>query len=328
VVATASLNLGEVWEDANFMCHLPVENRSGDDITVLEFAVACNCISVEPKTLTIPVGKTQQIRLTLDLAHRNPQELGLQERPFELEITPRLKGGYSRKGWKLKGIVKSRVTADTLALNFGEACVQGEPSSSRKVVATLHVPAQGIEARVDPKVATSLVTRRKDDPTQFEIWITPTTGLLAGPFRSDLRIHTQIADGQALPGVTIPILGRVQPPAQILPARIFFPALPVGQTAEQVVVLQAPTTVPVQVTSIESESVDVKVNPTTVDGVPSGRAFRISQRIAHSGDQSSAVRFHIRKSEAGPPNVVAVEVRYYGMSSVAPSPTKEGEKWP
>jgi hypothetical protein len=60
-VETASLHVGEVWEDADFTWRLPLENRTGSAISVLEFAVSCICLSVEPKSLTIPAGKTEHI---------------------------------------------------------------------------------------------------------------------------------------------------------------------------------------------------------------------------------------------------------------------------
>jgi hypothetical protein len=60
-----------------------------------------------------------------------------------------LKSGRPKgPGWKLTGTVKSRVTLDSLAIYFGESPVEGQTPAPRTVIATTHLPAEGLTATV------------------------------------------------------------------------------------------------------------------------------------------------------------------------------------
>jgi hypothetical protein len=106
-------------------------------------------------------------------------------------------------------------------------------------------------------------------------------------------------------------LGTVQPEVRPLPARLLLGPKEVGQTAEAIVVLQGLPGVELTVDHVEADSEDVQVQMTTVNGIPEGRAFLVTQRISKKGDQCSIVRFSIRKKDAPIANV-PMEVCYYG----------------
>ena len=231
------------------------------------------------------------------------------------------------RGWKLQGIVHSRVTLDTLFLHFGEAAVHGRPPVTRKVVATTHVPAQGIEARANPDTVSVQVERRGDIPTRFELAVTPRSDLPPGPFKAWVTIDLVLPTGDRRSGeVILLVAGTVLPEVWLLPARLLFGSLQVGMTAESFVVLQAPPGVEVAVERIESDSPDVRVEPAAIEGFPAGRTFRVTLEATELGDQTQVVRFFHRK--AGQPLVpLSPEVSYRGEArGLLPESRTEGQQ--
>src|SRR5260370_952595 len=109
-------------------CILTVRDSTGFAFLVIPyFRVGSSALwrAVEPRKLTIPSGETATVRLKLDLTHRTQREIGQKERPFLVEATPVFKSGRGQgAGWKLTGVLKSRVTLDSLAIYFGESPVQ------------------------------------------------------------------------------------------------------------------------------------------------------------------------------------------------------------
>jgi hypothetical protein len=327
-VETAALDLGEVWEEKGYVSHLPIRNQTGADIQVRDFSIGCDCLAVTPRSLTIPARQNATVSLDLDLAHRSPVDLNAARRPFAVEVTPVTKSFFSRQpGWRVRGVILSRVTLDALSVHFGETPVHGQPTRPQTVLATVHVPAQGLEATVDPKVATVQVSRLPDSDDRYRLAITVQPTLPPGPFKSEVTVTVLTPAGERLPGETLPILGQMQPEVRPLPARMLLGSQPVGETAEAVVVLQAPEGVDVAVERIDAESADVQVEAVTAEGTPAGRAFRVRQQVTKEGDQASTVRFFIRK--AGRPAVpVEMQVCYRGMLPEENRPTRAGREQP
>jgi hypothetical protein len=326
-VAHPFLNLGEVWEEDGFTYQLPIQNQTRSAIQIHDFAVSCGCCrSVEPRSLLIPAGETRAVLLKLDLTHRTDREVGLSRRRFAFNLTP--VGGPGCPlgfGWEIQGVVKSRVTLDTSLLQFGDSAVHGQPPPFRKVVATSHVPAQWLDVTADPKVATVQVTRRKDDPRRFELTVAPHSGLKPGRFEFVVSVGVVTPAGKRLPGTSLPVVGEMQPEVRALPSRLFLPPTPVGQTAEATLVLQPSAGVPLEVDHIEVDSPDLAVVKTAVEGLPPGRAFRVTQKVTREGDSSSRIRFVLRRPGQGL-STVPVEVLYRGEPNRADAAsTPEGK---
>ena len=313
VVAAGALELGEVWESKVLEHQLPIRNRTGGSLQVRDLAVSCGCLSIEPRKFTIPPYGTTSVQLKIDLTWRERADIGLPARPFTLEITPLTKNGWPRKGgWKLQGVVKSRVTLDALSLHFGQEGVYGQTSAPRKVVATAHVPAQLLD----------VVT----DPNQYEVLVALQPELPPGPFASEINIDLITAAGERVFAAKLPIDGQVQPAVRPLPAHILLGSKPLDATAEAVVVLQVPPRCPIQVDRIETESEDVQVAATDIQGIPFGRAFRITQRITRVGDQRSTVRF-VCRHPGQPPMSISTVVSYRGEADAnvdSADPVKRG----
>lgn len=323
VVTAASLDMGTVWEDSKFAWELPVSNRTNNPVKIYDFIVSCGCAVVEPRSLTVPAGGTETVTVKLGLTRRSYAEVGKAERPAAVEIIPSLgKGVRPRgRGWELRGVVRSRITTDVLALHFGDTPVHGQAEVTRTVLVTAHVPVQRLAAFVDAEVATVRVNPRSDGV--FEVAVAPRPLLAPGPFKTHLALELITPEGRRLPGITLPVEGTMQSEIRPLPACVVFGPRPVGETAESFVTLQVPTGVDVAVEQAETESPNVRVEAASVEGLPPGQTFRVTQCVTKEGYQSSHFRLVLRKPGKEPAKI-AVEVSYTGLAT--PEPTSAGEK--
>lgn len=295
-VAPAELDVGQAWEDAPLVWTVPIRNTTRLPIAIQRFTVSCQCLKVEPPALVVPAGRTAPVKLTLDLTRRSEAQIGLVERPFAFDIAPILKdravpGGLA---WTIHGQVRSRVTLDALAVDFGEAAIHGQPADSRRVEAVLHVPARILEATVDPTVATVKIVGKPGHPARYQVFLRPNPNLPPGAFTGQVKLHVITDTGARLPGPTLPLTGLMQPEVRLLPARLLLGPTRVGETATAIVVVQAPSSMKLALEQVESASPDVDVRPAPTDEGLTGHAFRVSQRVTKSGDSSTRVRFVFR----------------------------------
>jgi hypothetical protein len=325
MVPTASLDIGEVWEETDFVWRLPIRNLTSDTIEIRKFGSSCGCTAIEPPKLSIQPGETATVQLTIDLTHRSSAEKGQAQRPFTVSvhpITPRTRRGGL--GWQLHGTVRSRVTLDAKSVHFGDQPVHGQPAATRQVLGTVHVPCQDLEVTVNPLVATATVKRRKDDPAQFEISIAVNPELPPGNFQTDAKISLVSAEGKRQLASLLSIAGEMQPEVRLLPARVLLAPAPIGETAEAIVTLQAPPKANVAVDHIEIDDSGLRVEPAAIAGIPAGCAYRFLQKVAKEGDQTNTVRFFFRKPDQ---KIIAlsVEVCYRGESvkKTAAKPAEE-----
>src|SRR5262249_23024720 len=188
-----------------------------------------------------------------------------------------------------------RVTLDALTVHFGETPVHNQPAVTQKVLATLQVPAEHLEVTVNPPVATIEVKRRTDPPEQVEVLIRPHPTLAPGPFKAEALLEVRTSPGERHYGAKLPVSGNMQPEVRALPARLLLGSKPVGQTAEAVVVLQAPPDAKIVIERIESDSPDLHAEPASIDGSPPNRTFRVRQQVTKEGEQSTSVRFFVSR---------------------------------
>jgi hypothetical protein len=309
-VAISDLNAGTLWEDRSAVVTLPVYNRTDAVIAVRDFVPSCNCISVEPKSITIPAQGKIDLRLKLDLTHRQPSQLGWEKRPFVEEITPLREDVLrSRQGWRLQGIVRSRVTLSAPNLLFGEAPVAGQRQPVRRVTATVHVPAQQLDVAADEKLLRVEVARKAEG--RYELTIAPRADLSTGPFQSEIRIDVVTPQGERLSGVTLPVSGQVQSEVRPLPSRLHFGVKTVGDTAEADLVIQMPSDTGIEVKRIEVDSQDVVAEASRPLPSPGSKAIRVTQRVTKPGRQSSSLRIEVVRA-GRPPEILTVEVSYHG----------------
>ena len=312
------LDLGEVWEEKDFRCKIPISNRAAHPIEIPGFAISCRCsMKVEPRQLTIPAGETAEVAVHLDLTHRPHTEIGLAERPLNIDLKPLAKNGQPlARGWQLHGLIKSRLTIDSNHLEFGESAAVGEEPFLRKVRVVAHVPVKKLEIETDRDIVTVRATPVASAVNTFELQISPSTKLAAGAFKTSICVDVITETGDRVAGAHLPVSGMMQPEVRVLPARVLLGSRPVGTTAEAVALLQTSNGAALTIESIQVDSKDLHVDSCEVDGVEKGRAFRVIQRISKEGDQASAVHLNVRKGQR-PPIRVTVEVWYRGEAPVA-----------
>lgn len=259
----------------------------------------------------IPVGKTEYVTFTLDLTYRVPGVIGLVEREFTVQIVPVFERGMSRgQGWNLHGIAKSRLTLDTLSVDFGEAPVKGQRPIPRKVLATVHVPFDRLKVATDPNVATVNVERYKGRANTFEFTVSWNPSLPVGPFKSQAVIDVIGPAGERLRGAKLPIAGRMQPEVRLLSSRMILGSKPIGEKLEAIMVIQAPSDAAIVIDHIETDSRDLQVEPLAIDGMPRGRTYKIIQTVRQEGDQSTHAKFFVKSEKPAAP--LEMQVCYRG----------------
>jgi hypothetical protein len=327
-IPLANLDIGEAWEEKDFVWLLPVRNVTSNTIEIRKFTTSCGCTAIKPANLSIHPGDTATVQLTIDLTHRSYAEKELSERPFTISVYPitqqTRRGGVP--GWQILGTVRSRVTLDTKSVHFGDQPIRGQPAVTKKVLASVHVPCQALEVSVNPVIATTTIKRREDDPSRFEITIAVNPDQPAGYFHTDAKISVVSPGGKRELAFTLPIAGDMQPEVRLLPARVLLSPTPIGETAEAVVTLQVPSEANVAVDHIEIDDPGLRVEPTAIKGIPAGRAYRLLQQVAKQGERTSTARFFIRKPGQNL-LTLSVEVCYRGESlKQTAAKVKEGKQ--
>ena len=305
-----ALDVGVLDEGTSPVFRLPMRNSSSEPIRVRDIT-SCYCLTIEPRSFTVPPGGSVDVRLTFAIPQRTPAEVGLVRRPFEYAVTALHGNGDKSTSWRLHGSINSRMTLDTMVLSWGDELIQGQKYPTRQVIVTAHVPVQSLHTAVDARFATATVRRDATNPNQFTVSVALKTPLPTGSFDKRLGIGIIDLDGKCVPGTGLSLQGTVQPQVRAVPTRVLLGSHMVGDMAEAFVVLQPRLAFDFLVQKIEADSADLVVTPADVKGSPKGRTFRVAQRIARTGEQIQNVRFTVRKT-TGETIVVPVEVWYRG----------------
>ena len=307
-----ALDLGEVWETPKHTVVVPIKNAGGESRTITDFGTACDCIAVEPRTPTLTPGQTSEVRVTLDLTHRLSYQHGLARRPLSVKLSPVFQGDFTATpGWEMRGVVKSRVTLETVRLAFGDKCTQGGPPASRKIRVRVHEPLERLEASADPDAAFVRVEPIADTLRQYSVIVTPNPDLPVGSFRFDVPIQAVTADGTAHPCASIEVTGEMQPSVRVLPRMVLLGEHQVPSQSEADITVRLPHG-GWTVHRIETDSLDTVVTKKEVEP-DGGVRYRVTQQINRPGDNVSRVQFLVRPA-AGPGEVVTAEVRYHGLT--------------
>jgi hypothetical protein len=314
-VRNADLNLGEIWEQRDFYHELPIENRNGFPVKVLDFERSCGCVAVEPQSLTLAPGETKAVRLRLDLANRTRLEIGRQARDLAIEVRPiTVRTDRKQAPWLLQGAVKSRVTLNRLALEFGESPIHGASPCLRHIDLKVHVPGGSPVLTFDHRIITAELKSVGTDAATYERVAAPLPSLEPGPFESSLDIDVITPDGSRHEGIRVPISGIMQPEVRILPARLFLGSVRLGESAESTVTLQAPNGTAPTLDHIECETEDVQAEAQAATGDLAGRVYRIRITKAKEGRQTRRLSFWVRERGENPARVM-IEVAYIGTAN-------------
>lgn len=287
-IAAADLDLGEVWEDPDFVRSVTITNRGDRSAMVLDLSGGCECTAIAPRSFTLRHGESQQIQVRIDLTHRFPHQFGADRRELALNLHPVLKeSGVSAGAWTITGVIQSRVSLESRGVAFGDLCGQGGPPVTRKMRATAHVPLAGLEATLTPENGTATVHPVADQPNRYDIRVTPNPSLPRGPFRFPVALTAVLSDGRRVRCASFTVDGEMGSPARVVPDPVLLGEHLVGCTANAVVTVQFPTPGWV-VDRVEAEHSDTMVTPTDpLNGRPT---YCIAQPITKPGDQVCQMR--------------------------------------
>lgn len=305
-----NLALGEVWEQKDFAYDLPIRNPSKSEVQVVDVRTSCGCTDVEPRRMRIPAEADATLRVGIDLFHRDRSEIGQALRPFAVEVTPITNQlGTGKSGWRLAGVIRSRVTLDVLNIHFGEEAIHAQKPAVRRVLATAHVPLRDLQVELAPPIGQATVVSRTENRFVIEIAVSPALNI--GPFSGEMIVTGVDQEGTPRRAAILPIAGVMQPEIRMLPASVTLTPQPVGTVAEATLVLQAPESAEPVVHQVETSTSDLSVVAVEVPGIPKGRAFRISQRVTAFGDMMSGAVFVVRVGQ-NPEQRVKVDIRVHG----------------
>jgi uncharacterized protein DUF1573 len=308
-IAPSDLDVGEVWEDPNFVRPVTVTNRGERIVEIVDLRGGCECTAVEPSSFTLAPGESQQVKVKIDLTHRYPHQFGVERRELSVGLYPVLKDrGATAEAWKVTGVIKSRVSLGGRGLAFADMCGQGGPPVTRKMRATAHVPLAGLEASCPASMATVGVRPVAGQPGRYDVLVTPNPSLPLGPFKFDVAVTAVEPNGRKFPCASFTAEGEMGSPVRVVPNPVLLGEHPVGLKAEAFVSVRLPAA-GWSVERVETESSETAV---TFAGPVEGRpAYRVTQPVTKAGDQNCQVRFVIRKP-TGQLETVPAAVRWYG----------------
>jgi len=306
------LEVGEVWEDPSYQTIVVVKNRADHRIEVSDLSGSCACTLVEPRSFTLNPGEEVSIRVTIDLTHRFPHQFGVERRELSIDLRPTLRDrGVTADGWRVTGVIRSRVSLDSRDLAFMDLCQEDGPPVSRRMGLTAHVPLTALRAEVPPGVATAQVVPVAEQPGRYHVVVTPNTHMPRGPFRFKVILTAELPDGRVLRVSEFPVEGEIAPPVRVAPDCTDLGDQPVGTKAETVVTVILPQGAEWSVGRVDSAAANttIKSGP-IVDGNPT---YLVSYPIDQVGRRSTQVRFLAVRTN-GASELVTAQVRANGIS--------------
>jgi hypothetical protein len=315
-VSAADLDFGEAWEHPEFVRELTLRNRNSHTVRVAKIHGGCECLSVNPSGFDLGPGESRVVQVKLDLTHRYPYQFGVELRELAVTIHPEFAGrGIAAEAWKVRGVVKSRVSVDGRELAFADLCGQGE-AVTRAMKATAHVPLANLEANAPPDKAAVAVIPAPKRPGGYDIRVTPRPDLPLGPFQFDVALTAITPDGAKHRCVAFRVTGEMRSPVRIIPDTVLMGEHPVGATAESTVSIRFPGP-GWTVDRVETELVNTIV--TRAPSLDDRPTYRIAQTIPKSGDGWCQVRFVCRKPD-GQLETVPAAVRWRGERRTEENP--------
>jgi hypothetical protein len=256
-IENASLDFGEVWENAKFDWTLPIRNTTADPIEVLSFSTSCSCLDVRPQSFVVQPGQAQRLTLTLDLT-RVFRPDGPDQLTSEISFVPTIMGHpLQNEGWRLKGKVRKLLRPFPMSIRLPDQLTKGvDCMAEAKATVFASVPLDDLLAESTSKDIS--VTVHKRSPEHFEIVTRASPRLPIGPFQHKI-ILKPVADKKELPEKAITITGEMHAEVEALPSRVLFGAHVGGERLRQTVRLVSRSGTPFKIRSWRVQG-DVKDN--------------------------------------------------------------------
>lgn len=238
-----------------------------------------------------PGGGRGSVKLSIDLTHRAPYEIGEPNRTIGIEITPVLANIRPGKSWRLTGRLKSRATLDALNVEFGEV-PNDKVGEVRRVVKVK--PHMRLDALVVSKQHDKCEIAIVKASGEFQLLISPRPDLPPGPFSDVATIAVITESGEKLFVAELPITGTVLPEVVPIPSVVLLPPTVVGQRAESVITLRRPRADLPRLLGIEIDQPELQISQVGEAGAQASE-YRVVYRITKPGDQSATARFTFQR---------------------------------
>lgn len=260
-VSSSDLNLGTIWAPCDFSHTVHLKNTSFHEVTIETLKSSCGCIRIEPASLTIPPGATQEVTLRFHLSEIPDSPAKCDGPNFRTHLIPLIER-YSAPPprWELAGTIRNVLSLSTSFLNFENPLIQGRPFPSKTVHIDSAVPMASI--RVDGGRSFLSLDLTKESNVSYSLEIQPRENIPPGRFRFEVSVSPQLMSGEHLAPRAITICGYMTRDIEPSPQTIRWGLVPVGRALEARVVVQSPVGKPFAVAAVtsDSESVDVRVD--------------------------------------------------------------------
>lgn len=311
VVEDKALDLERVWEDKHFELVLPIENRSGAEVSIEGFDTSCNCLSVTPESLVIPAGESREVRMKVDLTMGNRGEA---ERDLSVSISPQVTNPLpGQKAWTLKGRVRTVLQLTPPQLSLGRTSVRAQAPLSKAVLVRTLIPLQELRAQLNSEFASVQVTRLAETPDQFKVVVGARPGAGVGPLRFEVLLEPVAKSGERLPRTVLTVAGLVTEDVCAVPAEVLLGARAMGSIVEENVTLVSLTKQRFEVAGIELDAnCGLSIEPAEQNSLPYQKGFLLKQRVEKTQQQSTTVTFRLR-TNGDREETAKLKIHYYGV---------------
>lgn len=312
-VPSSVLEFGEVAANRRFRLTLPLRNTSASDVAIADFGMSCPCVSVEPRQLVIPRGRSGEVVATLDLT-RGFRDSKSSSVRFEAIVVPQGKDGTTLGTFPLHARVFRAITFDPPALRFDDEWIRGRRSPARSVVVTCLKPlASAPTVRCDPAFATvGLVAL--DGTERYRLDVRPAETLSDASREFEIEIDGTLESGVSV-SAQLPVAARIVDDVACMPEAILVGGVPMGSTIDEPLILESRTGTPFIVDDVTCSSPDARIEPTG-EVAPTARSYRVKQTVTTAGLSRLTLDIRLHgDGEGARPRTITVPVEYHGYSS-------------
>lgn len=303
------LHFGQTWQNISFPWDLPIENPGTERIVIERFSTSCQCLSLEPTTLTLAPGERATLRLSLDLTRflRGTGEV----KDFGVKIVPHIQGSVNLEpGWTIEGRVRDCLSLPIATVDFGYELVQGESFPSRPLKVLAHAMVKELSAVNNQKAFT--VKAVHNNEREFELQITPQAGVGVGYFASEIEIEAILSDGTRSTAARAGVKGMVRRPVGFVPEALHLGIRTVGDFVMESVALRSLKGQRFSVVDVRTVSLDTQVTPTFTTTAEPAAQFTIKTLITHEGPHKDELLFTVRREMDDTPMTIPLLVSYHG----------------
>ncbi len=175
-VRAAYRNLGEIWETADFVWEIPVENRAGHSITIDRISSSCSCTAITPSSLVIPPEQSRPLSVHIDLTTGRKPGTEPVPRELRLAIQPMARSGgkWTPLGnWEFHGKVKPILDPKHSLLDLGAHSNLAQPLAVVRCPVHAHTELRQIRCADPSPFFKARIERQPGQARDYDLVIQP-----------------------------------------------------------------------------------------------------------------------------------------------------------